>query len=113
VSYNATTGVATLIPSSALVLNTTYTATVSGAADQSGNQMTAPVSWTFTTPTPITNATIWASSATPAVAPVNDPRPNELGFRFYSDAAGYITGLRFYQGPSNTGTDGWHLAAAD
>src|SRR5262249_50291239 len=41
VSYNATTGVATLIPSSALVLNTTYTATVSGAADQSGNQMTA------------------------------------------------------------------------
>src|SRR5262249_19868290 len=46
-SYNASTFTATLTPTSALALSTTYTVTV-GATDTAGNAMT-PVSWPFTT----------------------------------------------------------------
>src|SRR5205823_5623994 len=48
VSYNSATNTATLAPSVALASSTTYTATVSGAQDSSG-QTIAPVSWSFTT----------------------------------------------------------------
>ena len=45
--------VATLDPYFNLAPNTTYTATLSGATDRSGNAMTSPFSWSFTTaPTP-------------------------------------------------------------
>ena len=47
-SYNATNWVATLTPTSALAYSTTYTATLSGATDASGNVMKA-TSWSFTT----------------------------------------------------------------
>ena len=33
----------------------------------------------------------------------------ELGVKFRSDAAGFITGIRFYKGPANTGTHVGHL----
>jgi FKBP-type peptidyl-prolyl cis-trans isomerase 2 len=48
-TYNDTTHTATLTPGGPLLNSTTYTATVSGATDQAGNSMTAPVSWSFTT----------------------------------------------------------------
>jgi Domain of unknown function (DUF4082)/Bacterial Ig-like domain len=47
---------------------------------------------------------IFASSAVPAVADENDPQAVELGVKFQSDLAGFITGIRFYKGPLNTGT---------
>jgi hypothetical protein len=31
------------------------------------------------------------------------PRPVELGFKFYTDINGFITGMRFYKAASNTG----------
>jgi methionine-rich copper-binding protein CopC len=49
VRYNAATYTATLTPASPLAVSATYTATVSGATDLSGNAMTAPFSWSFTT----------------------------------------------------------------
>jgi hypothetical protein len=39
--------------------------------------------------------TIWDASATPAV---------ELGVKFRTDVAGYVTGIRFYKASTNTGT---------
>jgi hypothetical protein len=48
VSYNNTTNTATFTPTSSLANFTTYTATVRGAKDLTGNTMTA-VTWTFTT----------------------------------------------------------------
>src|SRR5262249_18502655 len=81
--------------------------------DVAGNAMTIPVSWSFTTPAPVTNAMLWSSGAAPAVSSVADPGPNELGFRFYSDVAGYISGIRFYNGAQNTGTHIGHLWAAN
>ena len=47
---------------------------------------------------------IWSSSATPAIPWVGDPGPVTLGVKFRSDAAGTITGIRFYKGAGNNGT---------
>ena len=60
----------------------------------------------------MTNATIWPSTAVPAVASANDSGPYELGVKFRSDIAGYITGVRFYKGAGNTGTHVGHLWTA-
>lgn len=54
---------------------------------------------------PSNGQTIWPENAVPANVSVNDPRGAvELGVKFKSDQAGLITGIRFYKGPSNTGT---------
>jgi hypothetical protein len=59
--------------------------------------------FTFTT-TNTPPRTIWANTALPAVASTSDTSAVELGVKFQSDVDGYITGLRFYKGSSNTGT---------
>ncbi len=51
-----------------------------------------------------TPATIWPNTATPTTPDVGSDSPVELGIRFYSDTAGYITGIRFYKSAANTGT---------
>ncbi len=48
-NYDSTTNTATFTPSATLAAGMTYTATVTGAQDLSGNLMSAPYSWTFTT----------------------------------------------------------------
>ena len=105
VSYNNTTRTVTLTPSSALAAGGTYTATVSGATDSSGQTMTSPFIWSFTTASQSTgNLTLFSSTAVPANASVNDPNAVELGVKFRSDVSGFITGIRFYKGAGNTGT---------
>ena len=104
VVYNDTTHTATLTPSAALNTATTYTATVSGAKDLSGNAMSSPVSWSFSTVTVIGPISIWSNSIVPAVTADSDSGAVELGVKFRSDIAGYITGIRFYKGSTNTGT---------
>lgn len=52
----------------------------------------------------ITNS-LWSLFAVPGITAFgNDPSPVELGIRFNSDIAGYIRGIRFYKGPTNTST---------
>lgn len=109
--YNDVTRVLTLDPSSDLAASTTYTVTLSGVKDLSGNTMTS-TSWSFTTASALTNATVWSNSVVPAVASVNDASPVELGMKFRATQDGYITGLRFYKGPANTGTHIGHLWTA-
>ncbi len=70
--------------------------------DSSGN-IGSSADFTFTTATP-PPVSLWSASTTPANASWNDPSSLELGVKFTSDVAGYITGIRFYKGPSNTGT---------
>ncbi|MFE2480149.1 DUF4082 domain-containing protein [Streptomyces sp. NPDC059389] len=99
---------ATFTPSTELVLNTTYTASVQ-AADLWGNAMAAPVTWTFTTsaspPTVNCPCTLWTSATEPSTANVGDDTNSvELGTRFQSAVSGYVTGITFYKGPGNTGT---------
>ncbi|HEY4300749.1 MAG TPA: DUF4082 domain-containing protein [Candidatus Didemnitutus sp.] len=47
---------------------------------------------------------LWAASVTPSKADVGTDNPVELGVKFQSDVAGYITGVRFYKSAANTGT---------
>ncbi|MFF8401350.1 DUF4082 domain-containing protein [Streptomyces sp. NPDC015684] len=99
---------ATFTPSTELALHTTYTASVQ-ASDLWGNAMADPVTWTFTTsstpPAVTCPCTLWNSATVPATTDVTgDTNSVELGTRFTSSAAGWITGVTFYKGTGNTGT---------
>ncbi|MEO8062817.1 MAG: DUF4082 domain-containing protein [Pseudomonadota bacterium] len=111
VSYNAATNVATLTPSAALAVNTVYTVTVRGGAtdprvkDVALNALAANDSWSFTTTnSSVTTLTLWPSTTTPATASESDTGAVELGVKFRTDTSGSVAGIRFYKGPSNTGT---------
>ncbi|MEZ4683722.1 MAG: DUF4082 domain-containing protein [Caldilineaceae bacterium] len=116
VSYNATSHVATITPDNALTHATLYTVTVHGGAsdprvlDLAGNALAATFTTVFTTlsaPGPACPCTLWDESAIPTIAAANDPSAIEVGVKFQSDLAGYITGIRFYK---STGNDGTHIA---
>ncbi len=118
VSYDEATRVATLNPASSLMLSTTYTVLVKGGAtdprvkDLAGNALATNATWTFTTaaappPPPNCPCTIWTPTTVPGKIDDGDPNSVELGTRFRSDVAGFITGARFYKGSLNTGT---HIA---
>jgi hypothetical protein len=96
--------VATFTPSSPLAPGTTYTATVSGAQGTSGETMSSPDSWTFTTAGSQCPCNIFPATAQPAMASANDPSAVNLGVQFTPAASGWVTGIRFYKGPGNTGT---------
>lgn len=48
--------------------------------------------------------TLWKDTDVPAIASVEDRDAVELGVKFFAETAGKIKGIRFYKGPSNTGT---------
>lgn len=50
-----------------------------------------------------TERSIWSASSVPEFPAVNDTAPVELGVKFRSSVPGYVTGLKFYKGPGNTG----------
>ena len=110
-SYNAATETATFTPTAALATSTQYTATISGVTDFYDHTLAAPVTWSFTTSAQPTY-TLWNSAATPAITSVNDAIPRELGVKFESAVAGYVTGILFYKGSSNTGTHVGHLCTS-
>ena len=47
---------------------------------------------------------IWNSSVVPGTIDASDSNAIEVGVRFGSDVVGYITGILFYKGSTNTGT---------
>ncbi|MEU0881545.1 DUF4082 domain-containing protein [Lentzea sp. NPDC005914] len=111
-TYDPATRTWTFTPASPLANATTYQATVSGAKDVAGNQMTGSVSWTFTTALPDSSGcpcTLFADSATPVINNANDNGQVELGVRFTVDQPGVVTGVRFYKGTGNSGTHVGHL----
>jgi hypothetical protein len=104
----------TLQPTASLAASTTYTATLQGGpggiTDQAGNPLTSNDSWSFTTTAgPACPCSLWTPSTTPQTLAQADTTGYELGVRFKSDVAGYITGIRFYKGSGNTGTHVGHL----
>src|SRR5262249_41691422 len=94
--------------------STVYTVTVHGGAadprikNTAGTALAADVVWSFTTAAPTGGATcpcsIWSTAATPVMQQQFESSAGELGVKFQSDRAGYITGLRFYKGAGNNGT---------
>jgi hypothetical protein len=80
------------------------------AIDDSGNVQPVPASVTVTVNGYQTcPCSVWPSTATPSTADDADPGALELGVKFRSDLTGYISGVRFYKGPTNTGTHIGHL----
>ncbi len=47
---------------------------------------------------------IWPATTVPAIVDGGDTDAVELGVKFRSDVPGFVTGIRFYKGPANTGT---------
>ncbi|MEZ4867702.1 MAG: DUF4082 domain-containing protein [Caldilineaceae bacterium] len=118
VSYNNTNQTTTLSPTAPLAYAAHYTATIKGGAtdprvkDLAGNALASDWVWSFTTvaqPGANCPCTIWNGTATPTIAAQVDPNAIEVGVKFQSDLAGYIIGLRFYKGGSNTGMHVGHL----
>jgi N,N-dimethylformamidase beta subunit-like protein/uncharacterized protein DUF4082/Big-like domain-containing protein/purple acid phosphatase-like protein len=114
VSYDLASSTLTLDPSSTLAPGTTYTATVkggpAGVADRAGNRLPQDRTWSFeVAPPPSCPCTIFPPGAAPAQPDASDNRPIEVGVKFRADEDGYITGIRFYKGASNTGTHVGHL----
>jgi hypothetical protein len=64
--------------------------------------------------------TIWGAGTVPGTVDSGPDSAVEVGVKFRSDTAGYITGIRFYKASTNTGTHvgnlwtstGTHLATA-
>ncbi|MEV6983688.1 DUF4082 domain-containing protein [Sphaerisporangium sp. NPDC051017] len=46
---------------------------------------------------------LFGATATPGTGASTDPDPLELGVKFTADQPGFVTGVRFYKGPGNTG----------
>ena len=80
----------------------------SRACDDSLNLET-PGAGVSGTVTGSSTVSLFSGSSTPSLATENDPNPVELGVQFRSSQPGQVTGIRFYKGPSNTGTHVGHL----
>ncbi len=115
VSYNATNRTATLTPGAVLTAGATYTATVIGGAtdprvkDVAGNALAANITWSFTIAPAGTQScssvtSIWPTNPTPSIISDSDTSSVELGVKFRSSVNGFICGVRFYKGSTNTGT---------
>ena len=106
VSYDSASRTALLRPTARLTIGASYTARVSGGPngvrDLAGNPLAADVSWRFTVQT--CPCTIWPPSAQPGTPSSSDAGAVELGVRFRSDIAGWVSGIRFYKGTGNGGT---------
>ena len=107
VTYDPVGHTATFQPAGELSMADTYTASVT-ATDLWGNVMTAPYTWQFSTaatPPPYScPCSLWNGTAVPANPNTSDAQPVEVGMRFQSAVAGWITGVSFYKGTKNTGT---------
>ena len=109
VAYYAATNTAVLTPSNPLALSTTYMVTVAGGPtgveDMAGNALASTLTSSFTT-TDQAVFNIWSASAIPThpTYDTNDVNSYKFGVKFKSDFGGYVTGVRFYKGPNNSGT---------
>ena len=106
VTYSTSNRTATLTPTIRSRPQSLYTAKVTtGVKDLAGNALAADQTWSFTTAAAAScPCSAWDSSATPTNPSVNDPNAVELGVKFRVDLNGFITGIRFYKGTTNTGT---------
>ena len=105
-TFDSTDTVATFTPTNQLAGGTTYTATVSGAQDGSGQTMT-PYTYSFTTGAVSTGqcpCSIWPDVAPSGAIDSPDTSSLELGVAFQAVGDGTITGVRFYKEPDNTGS---------
>ncbi len=99
-AYNGALKKVTFTPSAPLASATSYTAVVT-ASDTEGRSGTA--TWSFFTTLDSELHTLFPPDAVPATPAHNDANAVELGVTFRPRVDGRVVGIRFYQGPGNTG----------
>ncbi len=107
-SFNSADTIDTFTPTSALAAGTTYTVTVSGAQNSSGQTMTTDT-YTFTTSKAFDAGgqcpcAIWPDTAPSGATDANETSSVNLGVQFQASANGTVSGIRFYKEPDNTGS---------
>ncbi len=117
-SLSASSG--TVTPSSINFANGVWTGTVTIPAAGSGRTLRVQDGTAVGTSNafdvssaPACPCTIWNGGGTPTNANESDSSAIEVGTKFRSAVSGYITGLKFYKGSSNTGTHTGQLYAVD
>ncbi|SDT55621.1 DUF4082 domain-containing protein [Actinoplanes derwentensis] len=101
-SYDGGTRTVTFNPTANLTAGVAYTATVT-AQDTQGRPMSEPYSWTFTTTAYDDVKTLMPLNALPQNASSGDGSEVNLGVKFSPAVDGEVIGVRYYQGPGNTG----------
>ena len=104
-SFNAQTNAVTFTPNSGYTGPASFTYAIS---DGRGGSASASASLTVNAPS-ASIVSLFSSNPTPAWYQLMTRTPWSSGFKFQASSAGDITGLRFYKGPSNTGTHVAHL----
>ncbi|MDA9545533.1 Mo-co oxidoreductase dimerization domain protein, partial [Bradyrhizobium sp. CCBAU 45321] len=99
-SFNAQNNSVTFTSASGFTGPTSFDYSISD-----GRGGTASASVNVTVHAPSSNVvSLFSSNPTPSVVSANDGQAIEVGMKFQASAPGDIIGLRFYKGPSNTGT---------
>ncbi|MCK1475736.1 DUF4082 domain-containing protein [Bradyrhizobium sp. 197] len=99
-SFNAQSNSVTFTPT------TGYTGPASfnyGISDGHGGIASASVALNVTAASS-TTVRLFSASQEPSIVAANDPQSVELGIKFRTSSPGDVVALRFYKGPSNTGT---------
>ena len=91
-----------------LTSSTTYSYRVSATSGAGSSAPSAAVNVT-TSAAGACPCSIWSNSITPTTIASTDATSNELGVKFRASVAGYVSGIRFYKDPTNTGTHTGHL----
>jgi hypothetical protein len=105
VGFNAGNTVATFTPTGSLAAGTTYTATVSGAQNTSGQAMSDSFTWSFTTVSTVGQCpcSVWQSGTPTGAVDASDTGAVNLGLKFRATSDGTVIGVRFYKEIDNTG----------
>lgn len=102
-ALNANTGAISGTPTTAATANFTVLVADSGAPVQSVSR-----AFSISVTTAPAQRSLWPSGAVPTLVDGGPDAPVELGVKFRSDVAGYVSGVRFYKAATNTGT---HVAS--
>jgi len=100
VSYSATTNAVTFTPTAGYSGSASFTYSIS---DGNGGTASANVSLTVNSSTVAPTQSVFSASDTPTMVNIVDS-PVQLGMKFTTSAAGWITGFSFYKGAQNTGS---------
>ncbi|MCS3742993.1 DUF4082 domain-containing protein [Rhizobium sp. BK661] len=107
VSFDSQSNMITFTPETGYTGSASFSYTI---ADTKGATSTAQASLNISNEGSEQN--VFAAGTTPAIVSVNDNSPVNLGMKFQSDAAGWITGIRFYKSAENTGSHTGYLWTA-
>lgn len=106
VAFNSQSNTITFTPAAGYSGAASFSYTIS---DGTGGTASAQVSLTVTNPAQGPEQNVFAAGTTPTILSVNDNTPVNLGMKFQADTSGWITGIRFYKGESNTGSHSGYL----